>query len=126
MKMTEVQTKYIVESTTINSELKRLKAEYLVLRTHVPLAIGIRSDLIPVINLNSRNSRKVIRLICSCDAYLKNLAGGGDRFGLDGRVKGAVTEAEVKQAKERLLEVKINNLSKEKSSKNILKLRRNK
>jgi len=100
--MTEVKTKYIVEGVTINDELKRLRSEYLVLRTNTPLAVGIRPELIEVINLNSRNSRKVIRLICSSDAYLRNLAKGGDRFNLDGTVSGKITPDEMEHAKEKL------------------------
>jgi len=100
--MNSPKTKYIVEGVSINDELKRLRAEYLVLRTNTPLAIGIRPELIELINLNSRNSRKVIRLICGSYAYLKNLAKGGDRFGLDGRVSGKITPDEMKHAQEKL------------------------
>ena len=111
----------MTEQTTINTELTRLRKEHPVLRDRKPLAIGIRVILLPLINLNSKNSRKVIRLLCSHKSYLTNISKGGDRFNLDGTVSGKVTLDEMDNAKEKLLTGKINTLSEEKSS-NTLKL----
>ena len=111
----------MTEQITISTELTRLRKEYTVLRDRKPLAIGIRAILLPQINLNSKNSRKVIRLLCNHRGYLTNVTKGGARYNLEGSVDGEITTEEIQHAKEKLLEGKINTLSEEKSS-NTLKL----
>ena len=88
--------------TTINTELTRLRKEYLILGSRKPLAVGIRPTLLPLINLNSKESRKVIRLLCNHPVYLANISKGGSRYNLDGSTGGKITPGEMENAKEKL------------------------
>jgi len=87
---------------TINTELTRLRKEHPILGSRKPLAIGIRPLLLPLINLNSRDSRKVIRLLCSHPAYLENISKGGSRYNLDGTTGGKISQDEMENAKLKL------------------------
>ena len=65
----------MTDEITINSELTRLRAEYPILGDHMPLAIGIRAELKPLINLNSRNSHKLIYLTSNSFKYTAGCQG---------------------------------------------------
>jgi len=88
--------------TTINTELTRLRKENPILESRKPLAVGIRPLLLPLINLNSRDSRKVIRLLCNHPVYLLNISKGGSRYNLAGTVSGEITPGEMENAKLKL------------------------
>jgi len=92
----------MTEQITINTELNRLRKEYPILGDRKPLQIGIRPTLLPLINLNSKESRKVIRLHCNHPAYLLNISKGGSRYNLDRAVSGEVTPDEMENAKLKL------------------------
>jgi len=92
----------MTEQITISTELTRLRKEYLILGSRKPLAVGIRPILLPLINLNSRDSRKVIRLLCNHPVYLENISKGGSRYNLDGTTGGKITPGEMENAKLKL------------------------
>ncbi|WP_434778677.1 ProQ/FINO family protein [Neisseria sp. Ec49-e6-T10] len=87
-KQTEMIADYIYKKYDVFSRFK-------------PLAIGIDKDLLAVLTqFDPTLVSRVLANHCRRPRYIKALARGGKRFGLDGKFKGEVTEEEQKIAQE--------------------------
>lgn len=79
--------------------LARLIATYLVFRDIQPLAIGIHKAIIAAHpEIDKAALRWTLQRHTSATKYLKAVAAGGSRFGLDGEPSGDITPEQQKQA----------------------------
>ena len=70
-----------------------LRAEHRVLAEYRPLSLGIRAAVhAAATGVTGRIVNCALARHCRCDNYLKALAAGGPRFGLDGAPSGEVSE----------------------------------
>jgi len=73
--------------------LTALRVEYPVFREYRPLAIGIRAAMYAASpGVAHKLIDGALSLHCRCDNYLKAIAAGGPRYGLDGAPSGEVSE----------------------------------
>ena len=73
-------------------------------KNYPPLKIGIHADLIAICKTAAQKKtvRNVMFIWTANKKYLKNLANGGDRVGLDGKKTGIVSDDEMMSAKNEL------------------------
>ena len=73
--------------------LTALRVEYPVFREYRPLAIGTRAAMYAAsTGVTRKTLNGALSLHCRCDNYLKAIAAGGARYGLDGSQIGTVSE----------------------------------
>lgn len=83
--------------------LARLVAAYPVFRDIQPLAIGIHKAIIAALpDIDRMALRRALQRHTACTTYLKAIAAGGSRFGLDGVPNGDITAEQQKLAKQDL------------------------
>jgi ProP effector len=79
--------------------LARLVATYVIFRDIQPLAIGIHKAIIATHpEIDKAALRRTLQYHTSSTKYLKAVAAGGSRFGLDGAPIGDITPEQQKQA----------------------------
>ncbi len=83
--------------------LARLIATYSIFLDVRPLAIGIHKPIIAALPDIDKNAlRRTLQRYTASTAYLKVIAAGGSRFGLDGAPTGDITADQQKQANQDL------------------------
>lgn len=83
--------------------LARLVATYPIFRDLQPLAIGIHKAIIAALpDIDRKALRQTLQRHTTSTAYLKVIAKGGSRFGLDGLPSGHITPEQQKQANQEL------------------------
>ena len=83
--------------------LARLIATYFIFLDVRPLAIGIHKSIIAALPDIDKNAlRRTLQRYTASTAYLKVIAAGGSRFGLDGAPTGDITADQQKQANQDL------------------------
>jgi ProP effector len=85
--------------------MKQLSQRFAVFRECRPLAIGIHRSLLQTWpEINAATLRATLRRHTASTRYLKAVATGSVRFGLDGQAAGEVTDEQKQQASEALRE----------------------
>lgn len=80
-----------------------LPERFMVFREFRPLAVGIHAALVAALpEFDPAVLQRAIQLHCSRARYLKAVRAGGERWTLEGRVAGQVSEAEQLHASQRL------------------------
>ena len=69
-----------------------------------PLKLGVAKELMKIRpeTVSVRSLRAALQIWCSSRPYLRALAAGGDRYGLDGLPVGSVSEKDIEHAKKKL------------------------
>lgn len=84
---------------------KLLNERYAVFRDALPLAIGIHKEVLKALpEIDGGKVRLALRRHVGSTRYLKAVANGDDRYGLDGQPAGKITEEQKKQAVDALRE----------------------
>lgn len=81
-------------------EVSNLRNTYEVLNKSMPLKVGIKEDIKPLIASNVDIDLVMKRLVSNY-CYQKNLSKGGARYDLEGNVVGEITEGEKRGARAR-------------------------
>lgn len=88
-----------------DSALAQLIAAYPVLRDARPLAIGVHKAIMAAHpDIDKSALRKALQRHTASTRYLKAVAAGGARFGLDGAPQGDITSEQQQQANQDLKE----------------------
>jgi len=84
-----------ISASPAQTVLKTLKEQFPIFRNYQPLAIGIDKQIVErVPDINRRDLRAALGMHTKSTLYLKQITKINDRFDLDGKVVGAVTDAQ--------------------------------
>jgi ProP effector len=93
----------VSQSSSRDPVLARLVAAYPVFRDVQPLAIGIHKAIVAAIpDIDRMALRRALQRHTASTAYLKAIAAGGSRFGLDGSPNGDISAEQQKLANQDL------------------------